>query len=184
MRAARAELLDTGFVRAAVLRLEAAQSAPDDRVAGTLLWYSLSGALARAALIDGLDLADPGLTVTVGPGGWPSQVQARLGDPDLSIIGELIPVVARASGAPERALWAIATDSVAGAALDAGLDVAAEVAACGPQAPPPRTTTVPGRGTVVRRGSCCLLYLCPAMPMCISCPRQTPEARRRRLGGA
>ncbi|WP_345001899.1 hypothetical protein, partial [Tsukamurella soli] len=68
----RAQLLDPATVRGAVRRLGAALHAPDDRVAGTLFWYSLSGGLARLALLGGGDVASAELTVTVGPGAWPS----------------------------------------------------------------------------------------------------------------
>lgn len=154
--------------------------APDGLVTGTLFWYSLSGALARAALLQGVDLADPGLEVRPGPGGWPQAVTARPGGPNLSCLPDPIPEIAAVSGARERALWALATDSVANAALEAGLDPAAVVAALGPGAPPPRTATVGGR-RVIRRGSCCLIYLCPGMSKCASCPRQPPEERIERI---
>ncbi|MDP0397604.1 (2Fe-2S)-binding protein [Tsukamurella strandjordii] len=174
---------------AAIDELQRSMRAPERRVAGILYWYALSGALARLALIDGRD-ADRA-RVTVGPGGWP-QVDGAPPTPDpLPALGRhfrsTIPVVAAASGAPTRALWAIGTDSVASASLaapDPAALAAAVLAECGPEAPPARFEAAPGRGTVVRRGSCCLLYLCPGNEKCLSCPRQTPEERHGRLAVA
>lgn len=165
--------------------LRRAVSAPDDRVAGVLYWYALSGALARLA-VAGRDAASA--TIRPGSGGWPEVGEAApSGDPGAHLARachRLIPVLAAESGASPRSLWAIATDSIASAALDAAdpRGVTDELLrACGAEAPSARFEEVPGRGTVVRRGSCCLLYLCPGMPKCLSCPRQTPGERRARL---
>lgn len=159
--------------------------APDDRVAGVLYWYALSAALARRAVAGG----DAGsAAIRTGPGGWPEVGEAApSGDPggDLArAYRSLIPAVASESGASRRALWAIGTDSVAAAALDTADPRSTAddlLRACAPEAPSARFEEVTGRGTVVRRGSCCLLYLCPGMTKCLSCPRQTPEERRARL---
>ncbi len=168
----------TGLLRRAV-------GAPDDRVAGVLYWYALSGALARLAAAGGDAATAP---VRTGPGGWPELGGAApSGDPDASLaraFRRLVPEVAAASGATERSLWAIATDSIASAALgttDPRAAADGALAACGPQAPPARFERIPGRGIVVRRGSCCLIYLCPGQAKCLSCPRQAPPERRRRL---
>ena len=91
--------------------------------------------------------------------------------------------LASASGASPRALWAIATDSLANRVLWAGgaESVARMVAAAvGPELPVPRYVEVSGR-LVVRRASCCLIYQAPGMEKCTSCPRQTPAERLRRL---
>lgn len=172
-------------MKAAIAALRRGVAAPDDRVAGVLYWYALSGALTRLA-VAGRDAASA--PVRSGPGGWPEPGEAAPSDdPDASLaraFRALIPEIAAASGATERSLWAIATDSIASAALGAPVpSVAADgaLAACGPQAPPARFEEVPGRGVVVRRGSCCLLYQCPGCAKCLSCPRQTPEERLERL---
>ena len=168
-----------------IAELGRAVGAPDDRVAGVLYWYALSAALARLA-VAGRDVASA--VVRTGPGGWPEVGEApSSADPDADLaraFHDLIPAVAAESGASERSLWAIATDSIASAALDTPYPrVTADgvLRACGTAAPAARFDEVPGRGTVVRRGSCCLLYLCPGMTKCLSCPRQTPDERRTRL---
>lgn len=169
----------------AVPALRRAMRAPDDRSAGILYWYALSGALARIARAGGDATAAP---IRGGSGGWPELGEAApSGRPDDDLaraFHALIPAVALASGASERALWAVGTDSIASAALggdDPRTVAAAALRACGPEAPPARFEEVPGRGTVVRRGSCCLLYLCPGCAKCLSCPRQTPQERLQRL---
>ncbi|TWS20083.1 Fe-S oxidoreductase [Tsukamurella asaccharolytica] len=167
-------------------RLRKSLAAPDGRVAGVLYWYALSGALARLA-VAGRDAATA--EVRSGPDGWP-EVAGTAPSPDpggalAQACRRLVPSLSEESGAPERALWSIATDSIASAALDtADPRRTADdlVRACGPEAPAARFDEVPGRGIVVRRGSCCLLYLCPGMTKCLSCPRQTPDERRMRLG--
>ncbi|KXP01611.1 (2Fe-2S)-binding protein [Tsukamurella pseudospumae] len=160
-------------------------AAPDRRVAGVLYWYALSGALTRLAAA-GFDGADA--PVRTGAGGWPEVGEAAPSDDPTGALARafhrLIPEIAQACGATERSLWAIGTDSIAGAALATGepRTVADRMLqACGPDAPAARFDEVPGRGTVVRRGSCCLLYLCPGMSKCLSCPRQTPQERGARL---
>ena len=160
-------------------------AAPDDRVAGVLYWYALSGALARLA-VAGRDAASA--VVRPGPGGWPEVGEAAPSDDpggDLArACHRLVPALAAESGASQRSLWAIATDSIASASLDTSHPRTVAdglLRACGGAAPPARFEEAPGRGTVVRRGSCCLLYLCPDMAKCLSCPRQTPDERRTRL---
>ncbi|GAB3126483.1 (2Fe-2S)-binding protein [Tsukamurella serpentis] len=165
--------------------LRRAMAAPDRRTAAILYWYALSGGLARLAVNGGDAAAVP---IRSGPGGWPqlgeSGPSSRPERALASAFHTLIPAVAQAADASERALWAIGTDSIASAALlrDDPQDAADELLrACGPAAPSARFEQVPGRGTVVRRGSCCLLYLCADCEKCLSCPRQTPQRRLERL---
>lgn len=204
LRGIQGEALGLG---GAVRRLRAAQRAPDDRAGGVLLWYSLSGALAAAVVLDGTD-PGAGLEVRLGGHGFVEAVRAAAGPATATAAGPatatagnnsaaaenlgllfrgLIPRIAAVSGARERTLWAIATDSLAAAALRGGGDpretVELLLAACGPDAPAARFEAVAGRPLLVRRGSCCLLYQCAAGTKCLSCPRQLPADRRRRLGG-
>ncbi|WP_019203185.1 (2Fe-2S)-binding protein [Tsukamurella sp. 1534] len=172
-------------VAAAIAELRRSMRAPDARTAGSLYWYALSGGLARLAAA-GRDAATA--PVRTGPGGWPETGEGAPSErPGVGLARAyraLIPEVAAASRTSERALWAIGTDSVASAALGAAdphRRAQELLAECAPQAPAARFETVPGRGTVVRRGSCCLLYLCPDAQKCLSCPRQTPEERLSRL---
>jgi hypothetical protein len=100
-----------------------------------------------------------------------------------SMLSACIDAVSTDTGAAERALWAIATDSLANRVLWAGgaPSMAESLAtAVGPELPMPRYVEVSGR-LVVRRASCCLIYQAPGMPKCTSCPRQTPAERLRRL---
>lgn len=95
-----------------------------------------------------------------------------------------VDAVAAASGAPEPALWAIATDSLANRVLWAGGSPAdAEVLAADERLPAPRYVEVAGQ-RVVRRASCCLIYEAPGQQKCASCPRQHPDDRLRRLRAA
>lgn len=176
---------DAAAVGRAVETLRRATGAPEARTAGTLYWYALSRGLARLA-VAGKDAATA--IIASGPGGWPEVGETAPSDESAAGLARacrhLIQFIADGSGASARSLWAIATDSIASAALDAEDPRAAAAAllrACAPEAPPARFDEVPGRGTVVRRGSCCLLYQCPGMAKCLSCPRQTPEERRARL---
>ncbi|BDD82913.1 Fe-S oxidoreductase [Tsukamurella pulmonis] len=176
---------EPGAVVGAVEALRCGTGAPDRRVAGVLYWYALSNALAGVAAA-GRDAST--VTIHSGHGGWPELGERAPSDDPYGAFARrchaLIPVLAAASGASERSLWAVTTDSIASVALGAtDPDAAAAEAlrACGPEAPAARFEQVPGRGTVVRRGSCCLLYLCPGMTKCLSCPRQTPQERRARL---
>jgi hypothetical protein len=97
-------------------------------------------------------------------------------------LGAWIRSVAAVSGARERTLWAITTDSLANRLLWAGRTAsAAEVAASlAPELPAPRYVRVGGR-EFVRRVSCCLVYQGADVGKCVSCPRQTPAERWARL---
>ncbi|WP_298180274.1 Fe-S oxidoreductase [Saccharomonospora sp.] len=107
------------------------------------------------------------------------------------------------SGASARALWAVAVDSIANRLLWTGSTTgdthgarrmadelvehmaraARDVPGCvWNGSPRPRFTTV-GERPVVRRSSCCLIYEAPTTlgAKCVSCPRQSPADRERRL---
>lgn len=154
---------------------------------GVLWWYSASSVLLGPAV----ESRDPGLssvTLYVHPDGRILDAHSAVALEDVGprlaeALTASIEAVVRQTGAHRRALWAIATDSLANRALWAGLDrsVAEKLAATvGPELPMPRYVEVSGR-LVVRRASCCLIYLAPGQAKCVSCPRQTPEQRRQRL---
>ena len=172
----------------------------DQEVRGVLWWYSVSSVLLGACvdpLVKAGTAVDPGLahcTLFVHPDGRVLDARSdRVAGAGVDVLGPLladvlgvaIDAVARLSGARARALWAIATDSLANRRLwaDASESLTAELArAVGPELPAPRWVELGGR-TVVRRASCCLIYLTPGNAKCASCPRQRPEERRRRLLG-
>jgi hypothetical protein len=172
----------------------------DQEVRGVVWWYSVSSVLLGACvdpLVKTGVAADPGLghcTLYVHPDGRVLDARSTaVAGQGADVLGPLladtlrvtIDAVARLSGARARALWAIATDSLANRMLWAGASesLTAELAAAvGPELPVPRWVEVGGR-TVVRRASCCLIYLTPGNAKCASCPRQRPEERRRRLRG-
>jgi ferric iron reductase protein FhuF len=179
----------------------------DRRTNATLWWYSASVVLlgpAVHALVrsgHGLDLSTSTLRFTVRFNGYLERVipGAELGPGPTAfgrhlddVLGQVIAPLARTGGAGERALWAIAADSLATRILaetpgdDTAPALATAVAeAAGRLRPLPRYLDVQGRpGAVarryVRRGSCCLLYRVPD-GLCISCPKQTPAERLERL---
>jgi hypothetical protein len=164
------------------------------RTSGVLWWYSASTVLlgppAQTYVLGG-PVSAPALdamTLSVHPDGRVldaraagtvprAEAPARVAD----LVATCVAHVAPASGAPERALWAIASDSLANRVLWAGGAEADAVAmAADRRLPPPRFTAVGGRG-VVRRSSCCLVYESPGQHKCASCPRQRPHDRLRRL---
>jgi len=179
------------------------------RVIGTLWWYAASSTLLAppviASLVAGraLDLEPAALTVWVRPDGYLGggrtdrlldDGSTHLGAAVRAHLGAIIRPLATVSGATEPALWAIATDSLSTWALRAGTAVgsvargtglAVAVARQAGAMPAPRFVEVPGRdGTprwYVRRCSCCLIYHLPGAELCISCPRQPPTERLRRL---
>lgn len=157
---------------------------------GVLWWYSASSVLLGPPV----ESFDPGLdcvTLDVRPD---ARILDARSDTVLTDAGKLgrrleemlstcIDAVAKASGASARALWAIATDSLANRVLWAGgtpADADRLAAAVGPALPTPRFVEVSGR-LIVRRASCCLIYEAPNTEKCTSCPRQTPAERLRRL---
>jgi hypothetical protein len=97
------------------------------------------------------------------------------------LVETCVSAVTTASGAATRALWAIATDSLANRVLWAGgTDADAVALAADERFPAPRYVEVAGQ-RVVRRVSCCLVYEAPGQQKCLSCPRQRPDDRLRRL---
>ncbi|ACU96026.1 Fe-S oxidoreductase [Saccharomonospora viridis] len=179
-------------------------SASSVLVAPTLEPWVHTG-VARDPALDAVtfDITDDGRfldaysTRTLGPA--PGELAAAL----VRTIDAVVTAFSRASGASPRALWAIAIDSIANRLLWAGsttgdadaakrsaeelaehmAHAAHDVPGCvWNGSPRPRFTTVGGR-LVVRRSSCCLVYEAPATlgAKCVSCPRQTPTERERRL---
>jgi hypothetical protein len=164
---------------------------------GVLWWYSASSVLLgppAESLVRGRPLADPALasvTLFLHPDGRVLDARSAavvpvglLGTRLADALAAAIGAVAGASRAPERALWAIATDSLANRVLWAGGTeaVAVSLAESVGSMPAPRYVTAAGT-RVVRRASCCLVYEAPGERKCVSCPRQHPDERRRRLLG-
>lgn len=127
---------------------------------------------------------------------------AELGAALVAAVDPAVTAFAEASGASPRALWAVAVDSIANRLLwassttgstdstprlaDTLADHMERAALDRPGcvwrgSPRPRFATL-GEQLVLRRSSCCLLYEAPRTrdDKCVSCPRQTPEERRRR----
>jgi len=161
---------------------------------GVLWWYSISsvllGPVAESYVLGGR-VADPALasmTLFTQPDGRvldarsSSTVDASAAPERVAaVVATCVDAVAKASGAAERALWAIATDSLANRVLWAGGSAVHAVAlAADDRFPVPRYVTVGGQA-VVRRASCCLVYQSPGQQKCVSCPRQKPDDRLRRL---
>ncbi|GAB1514651.1 (2Fe-2S)-binding protein [Actinophytocola sp. KF-1] len=162
--------------------------------AGVLWWYSASSVLlgpVAESYVRGGRAADPALasmtlflhqdgrvldarsSSTVDPAEAPARTAAA--------VATCVDAVAAASAASTRALWAIATDSLANRVLWAGgTDAHAVALAADDRFPVPRYVTVGGQ-RAVRRASCCLVYEAPGQQKCVSCPRQTPDDRLRRL---
>lgn len=180
-------------------------SHPGDRVNGTLWWYSASSTLVAAPLTMLLvagaapDPRPDRLTICLRENGYLAAARSdRLCSSREEFVaalhralGAVIAPLAAASGASTRALWAIATDSVANRALDAGrrLDCEDEAVALAravtrPPLLPARFTDVTapsGSRRFVHRSSCCLIYQATDGPRCASCPRRTPADRRAEL---
>jgi hypothetical protein len=166
----------------------------DARTAGVLWWYSASSVLLgppASSYVQGGPVAAPELetmTLFVHPDGrvldarassvvFRALAPARVAD----LVDLCVQAVVSGSGAGERALWAIASDSLANRVLWAGGDEADAVAlAADERFPVPRFVEVAGQ-RVVRRASCCLVYESPGQQKCVSCPRQRPDDRLRRL---
>jgi hypothetical protein len=158
---------------------------------GVLWWYSASSVLLGPP-VSGFDPALSYVTLYVHPDGriLDARSDSLLGNDVLALgrrleeaLAACVEAVSDCTGASRRALWAIATDSLANQVLWAGLAPAVAsrlAAAVGPTLPMPRYVSVSGR-LVVRRASCCLIYEAPGQSKCTSCPRQTPAERLRRL---
>ncbi|KAA0918439.1 (2Fe-2S)-binding protein [Dietzia sp. ANT_WB102] len=177
----------------------------DPRVNGTLWWYSASSSLVAAPLtmllVSGVapDPRPKRLTVSLQPNGYLQAARSdrllpsarEFADALAEAHAEVITTLATVSGAAPRALWAIATDSIANRALEAGRaggdpDRGAELArtVCRPPLLPARYVDVEGANRVrrfVRRSSCCLIYVATEGGKCASCPRRAPEDRRAEL---
>lgn len=163
----------------------------DTRTAGVLWWYSASSVLlgpTASTFVQGGPVAAPDLdtmTLSLHPDGRVLDAQAwsvvfRAQAP-ARVAGLVDTCVTAVADAPERALWAIASDSLANRVLWAGGDEADAVAlAADERFPVPRFVEVAGQ-RVVRRSSCCLVYESPGQQKCVSCPRQQPDDRLRRL---
>jgi hypothetical protein len=166
---------------------------------GVLWWYSASSVLLGPpvesfvrSFVRGGPCADPALgsmTLFLHPDGRvldassAGVVAAETVGKELAVaLSSAVDAVAEASGARTPPLWAIATDSLANRVLWAGgtPEVAAGLAASIGTLPVPRYASVGGT-LVVRRASCCLIYEAPGEQKCVSCPRQHPDERNRRL---
>jgi hypothetical protein len=157
---------------------------------GTLWWYSASSVLLGPA-VAGFDPALESVVLFLHPDGRVLDARSAgrvsvVGPALRAALAEAVAAVAAASGAPERALWAVATDSLANQVLWTGGspgDAEELAASVGPPLPVPRYVRVGGR-LAVRRASCCLIYQAPGEGKCVSCPRQHPDERTRRLRAA
>lgn len=177
----------------------------DPRVNATLWWYSASSSLVAAPLTMLLtsgvapDPRPDRLTVSLQANGY---LRAARSDRVLTSVAAfaqalceaheaVIASLARVSGAAPRALWAIASDSIAGRALDAGRAAGDPARGCElardvvrPPLLPVRYVDVEGPGDTRRfvlRGSCCLIYVATAGDKCAGCPRRTPADRHAEL---
>jgi hypothetical protein len=178
----------------AQLVLAARRFRVDARTAGVLWWYSGSSVLLgppASSYVAGGRVALGSMTLSVHPDGRVldarsdalvsrAEAPARVG----ALVETCVLAVASASGAAARSLWAIASDSLANRVLWAGGGEADAVAlAADERFPRPRFVEVGGQ-RVVRRSSCCLVYESPGEQKCVSCPRQRPDDRLRRLKAA
>lgn len=173
-------------------------SCADTRVATTLWWYTASSTLFRGLLGPWAStgaLRHPGLehlTFRLAADGSLGEVGSSWDCADLDELGAawrttlraVLEPLARASGTRVRPLWAIASDSLANRALDAGsVTLATDLAVrIGPELPPPRYVQVAGR-VLPRRSSCCLIYQVNGKDKCTSCPRRSPAERNALLAG-
>jgi hypothetical protein len=195
-------LADAEWVRARIGGAAKLYGCARPEVLGTIWWYSLSSVLVAPA-VEGLIAgapADPSLDALeidlLADGRFLGARSTRplagglpeLGAAFASALGTAIATIAAVTGARERALGAIATDSIGNRLLwtsdpERAMALAEPlVAAIGLGLPKPRFVRV-GRTPAVRRASCCLIYEV-GNPKCVSCPRQTPAERDARLRAA
>jgi hypothetical protein len=191
-----AAVADPGWL-GAQLALAARRFRVDARTAGVLWWYSASTVLLgppASSYVRGGPVAAPDLaamTLSVHPDGRLLSARADAAVPRSAaparvggLVAACVAAVAAGSGATPRSLWAVAVDSLANCVLWAGGDAADAVAlAADERFPRPRFVEVAGR-LAVRRSSCCLVYESPGQQKCVSCPRQRPDDRLRRLRAA
>ncbi len=196
-------MLDADWIRARVVDTGVRWNCVDDRVNGTLWWYSASSTLAFVAVATAMvtgEAADPSLDTAhcfLRPNGYLGGVRTertisteQLAPALDTTFAGIIDVLAEASGARRQALWAIATDSIANRSLDVGAALGDRtvgsrfamslIANMQETLPSPRFVDV-GGCRFTRRCSCCLLYETAGADKCTSCPRRTPEDRRRGL---
>lgn len=199
-------MLDADWMRARVEDTGTRWNCGDTRVNGTLWWYSASSTLSFVAIATAMvtgEAADPaldGARCFLRPNGYLGGVLSErtvsieeLPDALDTAFSGIIAALSAASGARTRALWAIATDSIANRSLDVGAALGdrslgsafAErlVGRMTSPVPAPRFIDVGGR-RFTRRCSCCLLYKTEGAEMCTSCPRRTPTDRLRGLEAA
>lgn len=173
----------------------------DARVNGTLWWYSASSSLVAAPLtmllVSGVapDPRPARLTVSLQPNGYLEAARSgrlltsaeQFADALVEAHAEVITALAAVSGTAPRALWAIASDSVANRALEAGQavddpDRGVELAQAVVRPPllSARYVDVNGPARMrrfVRRSSCCLIYVATDGDKCVNCPRRAPDDR-------
>ena len=178
-------------------------STNDNRVAGTLWWYStssvvLTSLLTRLAETDlaadpALDrlrvhIGEDGRVVNVYPGGLLPEV-AALPTALRAALSPVLETLSAVSGVRLPPLWAITTDAVANSLLRAWRDLGNPargveqtswlVAEMGKPMPSARFVELEGK-PLVRRVSCCLIDHA-GFTRCASCPHQDPEIRQGRM---
>lgn len=203
-----ASILDQEWMAERLRLARALYGHAPDRVLGTVWWYSTSSVLVapplEALLHTGRAVAPALDAVTLQIHSDGRLVDAhssrpfdgdafQLGQAMGSALAAAVKSVSAACGAGERALWAIAADSIANRALWAGQAIGdvdraravvdAVTAGIGPALPRPRFERY-GERWVVRRVSCCLIDKATGLPKCASCPNQHPDERARRIRAA
>ncbi|MFE3293562.1 hypothetical protein [Rhodococcus sp. NPDC059234] len=165
-------LVDRRWLADRIADTRRAWACEDDRVAGTLWWYSTSSALLAppvAALLASGTAPDPRLTelvCTARPDGSLDSVRSRatvrgpepLADGLRESIGAIVDALAELGGPAARSLWAVAADSLANRGLDAGTALGSPAAGSalaaalaeliGPPMPRPRFVDVAPHGSV------------------------------------
>ncbi|GAB2989253.1 (2Fe-2S)-binding protein [Amycolatopsis acidiphila] len=190
-------ITDPGWLRTQIGLAARRYGRAQPNVLGTIWWYSASSVLIAPTLetfaraekpLDpslsalSLDLHDDGNIV----GAHSSRpLEGDIGEALAGMIETVVAAVSAVTGAHSPALRAIATDSIANRLLWTGTPALAGplVAAIGARLPRPRYGEVGGT-PYVRRVSCCLIYQATGTDKCLSCPRQAPAERERRLRSA